>query len=226
MRPALAGPEIGVWRSLGPPDPFPMRLLLSTLALLFATTACAQDDMTDDADGADSISAFFDALPPARASDEARVSPNAYVGTTVGTTDVFVQYGRPSLRGRSYFEEGAELAPVGAVWRTGANEAPTVTFSDDVRVEDQSVPAGTYSLFTVPGADTWTVILNDTAEQWGAFRYDEAMDRIRVSVQPMVDAPMQEQFEIRFSEVTEASATMLLHWGTVAVPVEITEGSR
>lgn len=204
-----------------------MRLSSLALVLLLATTACAQDDRAADApDEANSVAAFFDALPPARASDEARVSPNAYAGTTVGTTDVFVQYGRPSLRGRTVFADGAELAPAGTVWRTGANEATTLTVSKDVTIGGERVPAGTYALFTIPGADAWTVILNDTAEQWGAFRYDESADRVRLTVEPMTEAPMQEQFEIRFQNVTEDSATMVLHWGTVGVPVEITEAGE
>ena len=161
-------------------------------------------------------------MPMMRATDEARVSPNAGVMTTVGTTNVMVHYGRPSLRDRSYFADGSELAPAGSVWRTGANEAPTITFSGPVMFGGERVPAGTYALFSIPG-DEWTVILNGTAQQWGAFRYDEAQDVTRVMAMPMTDAPMMEQFEIRFTDVSEDEATMVLHWGTVGVPVTITE---
>lgn len=188
------------------------------LAALVAPAACAQgmDDMAPDEPAA---SLFMDA--PARATDEARVSPNAYAGATIGTTDVIVQYGRPSLRGRTYFAEGADLAPTDAVWRTGANEAATITFSKDVTFGGEAVPAGTYALFTIPSDGEWTVILNDTAQQWGSFRYDEAMDRVRVMAEPMTDAPMQEQFEVRFADLTEDAGTLVLHWGTVGVPVRI-----
>jgi hypothetical protein len=201
---------------------FPFLTVLA--AVLLVPTACAQDDMADEM-GADmpGDGVFMDAPP--RASDEARPSPNAYVGTTVGTTDVLVQYGRPSLRGRSYFTDGAELAPAGEVWRTGANEAATVTFSGDVTFGGEAVPAGTYALFAIPGDGEWTVILNDVAEQWGAFRYDEAEDRVRVTAEPMTDAPMEEQFEIRFEDVSEDAAVMVLHWGTVGVPVTIATGA-
>ncbi|WP_420455561.1 DUF2911 domain-containing protein [Rubrivirga sp.] len=205
------------------------RSLPILLGLFVAVAACAQDtpmshddmdmEMSNDMETADDRAMD---MPPMRAHDEARVSPNAGVMTTVGTTNVMVHYGRPSLKGRAYFGEGAELAPAGTVWRTGANEAPTVTFSGDVMVGGEMVPAGTYALLTIPG-DEWTVILNDTAQQWGAFRYDASQDRVRVMATPMTDAPMQEQFEIRFVDVTEDSATMLLHWGTVGVPVPITE---
>ena len=194
------------------PSPTHMRLpLLTALALLLAPAAAAQMDHS-----------MGDHDMPMRAHDEARVSPNAGVMTTVGTTNVHVHYGRPSLNDRSYFADGSDLAPAGQVWRTGANEAPTITFSGDVMFGGEMVPAGTYALFSIPG-DEWTVILNNTAQQWGAFRYDAAEDRVRVMAEPMTDAPMQEQFEIRFVDVTDSSATMLLHWGTVGVPVAITE---
>ena len=160
------------------------------------------------------------AFAQARATDEARVSPNARVGTTVGTTEVDVTYGRPSLRDRAVFGDGSALAPYGEVWRTGANEAPTISFNGDVVIGGEEVPAGTYALFTVPG-DEWTVILNKVPAQWGAFRYDAGQNQAEFTAMPMMGAPMQEQFEIRFTNVDEDSATMVLHWGTVGVPVEI-----
>jgi len=201
-----------------------MRPLLITVLLAFFAVpmACAQDDMdmADDMDHSE-MAGTMD-MPPMRATDEARPSPNAGVMVTIGTTNVMVHYGRPSINGRTYFAAGATLAPAGQVWRTGANEAPTILFSKDVVFGGEEVPAGTYALFAIPG-DTWTVILNDTAEQWGAFNYDESADRVRVTATPVPDAPMEEQFEIRFEDVTASSATMVLHWGTVSVPVEIAE---
>lgn len=156
-------------------------------------------------------------LAQERANAEARSSPNAMVGQTMGTTLIEVGYSRPSVRDREIF---GELVPFGEVWRTGANEATTITFSDDVMVEGEMLAAGTYSLYTIPGAESWTLIFNNTAQQWGT-QYDEAQDALRVMVEPMTNAPMQEQFEIRFSNVTTDSATMILHWDTVGVPVQI-----
>lgn len=158
------------------------------------------------------------ALAQERANDEARPSPNATVSQTIGTTVVTVGYSRPSVNGRDVF---GGLVPYGEVWRTGANEATTISFSDDVMVEGEMLPAGTYALFTLPTEDSWTIIFNKTAQQWGAFRYDEAQDALRVTVEPMTDAPMQEQFEVRFTDVSADSATMILHWDTVGVPVQI-----
>ena len=216
----LAPAEPG-WPFLSPTAHAPMTrtLFLAALAALVAVPASAQMDHG----GMDAEHAAHD-MAPMRATDEARVSPNAGVSTTVGTTNVHVHYGRPSLRGRSYFADGSELAPAGSVWRTGANEAPTITFSGPVTFGGERVPAGTYALFSVPG-DEWTLILNGTAQQWGAFRYDEAQDVTRVTATPITDAPMMEQFEIRFTDVTEDEATLILHWGTTGVPVTITEAA-
>ena len=197
-----------------------IRSLPILFGLFVAVAACAQDPPASSGD-AMTEDAMATTAAPARANDEVRPSPNAAVSQTIGTTVVDVAYGRPSLRDRSVFTDGAELAPAGEVWRTGANEAPTFTASAPVMVEGEMLPAGTYSLFTIPGDDAWTVIFNETAQQWGAFRYDEAEDILRVTVAPMTDAPMQDQFQIRFENADADSATMLLHWGTVGVPVEV-----
>ncbi len=193
------------------------RFLLPLLGVFVAASACAQDM---DHSGADPEGT----MAPMRSTEEARVSPNAGVMTTVGTTNVMVHYGRPSLRGREAFGPGSELAPRDSVWRTGANEAPTFTASADLRVEGQVLPAGTYGLFTIPG-DEWAVIFSQNPRQWGAFRYAEAEDQLRVTVEPLAGAPMQEQFEIRFEDVNEEEATMVLHWGTTGVPVVIAEAA-
>lgn len=157
----------------------------------------------------------------ARANGEPRPSPNALVGQTVGTTEITVHYGRPSARGRLIFgtEADGALVPLGETWRTGANEATTVTVTDSVRVEGQPLAPGTYALFTVPTDGTWTVVFNRVAAQWGAFRHDPAEDALRVTVEPTREAPMQEQFEIRFADVSDTAATLILHWDRVGVPV-------
>lgn len=165
------------------------------------------------------LAAALPAVAQTRATDEPRPSPNALVGQTVGTTQIAVAYGRPSVRGRAIFGDAEALVPLGQVWRTGANEATTISVSDTVRVEGQPLAPGTYALFTIPGADAWTVIFNHTAEQWGAFRYDAGQDALRVTVEPINDAPMQEQFEIRFADVSDTAATMVLHWDRTGVPV-------
>ncbi|HMD60314.1 MAG TPA: DUF2911 domain-containing protein, partial [Opitutaceae bacterium] len=96
-------------------------------------------------------------------------SPGATTKQRVGLTDIEVVYSRPSMRGREVF---GGLVPYGEVWRTGANNATRISFSTPVKLEGTPVAAGTYELFTIPGKDEWTVILQKAAKQWGAYAYD------------------------------------------------------
>ncbi|MDZ7716904.1 MAG: DUF2911 domain-containing protein [Balneolaceae bacterium] len=159
-----------------------------------------------------------------RSNESARPSPNASVSQTIGTTQVTVTYGRPGIKGRTYFGEGSALAQIGSVWRTGANESAAISFSDDVMVGGKEVAAGTYSLYTIPGEEEWTIIINNKLS-WGT-QYDEAEDEIRVKTS-VVDnnAPMQEWFQISFDTLSDTKAHMNLHWGTtkVAVPITVAE---
>jgi hypothetical protein len=155
-----------------------------------------------------------------RGNDEARSSPNAMVGQTIGTTIVTVGYSRPSVRDREIF---GDLVPYDAVWRTGANEATTITFSDDVTVEGQPLSAGTYGLFTIPGEDEWTVIFNEMSEQWGAGDYDAARDALRVMVEAD-EVDDTEMMTFSFEEVGEAMGTLVLRWDETAIALTIGAG--
>jgi hypothetical protein len=146
-----------------------------------------------------------------------RVSPAAQIEQTVGLTEIAITYSRPSVREREVF---GELEPYGKVWRTGANEASTFSTSTDINVEGKPLAAGTYALFTIPGKDSWTVIFNKEAKQWGAFKYEEEKDALRIKVKPQA-AKHQEQFQISFSQVDLGSATVLLHWQETQVPFQI-----
>jgi len=153
-----------------------------------------------------------------RGNEEPRVSPNASVSQTIGTTEVTVTYGRPSVKGRQVF---GGLEPYGQVWRTGANEATTITFSDDVLIEGQELEAGTYGLFTIPPKEgDWTVIFNNVPNQWGAFDYDSSEDALRVNVSAE-EAPHMEQLMFYFEDISENSGTCVMHWADVKVPFTI-----
>ncbi|MDX1638240.1 MAG: DUF2911 domain-containing protein [Balneolaceae bacterium] len=154
-------------------------------------------------------------------ANEARVSPNASVSQSIGTTNVTILYGRPSVKGRNVF---GGLEPYGEVWRTGANEATTITFSDDVLIEGEKLEAGTYGLFTVPGKEDWVVIFNNVPNQWGAFDYDSSEDALRVRVEPEQGRPM-EQLMFYFEDVTTSSGTAVMHWSEVKVPFTIEPAS-
>ena len=130
---------------------------------------------------------------------------------------VRIIYGRPQLKNRSL----AELAPTGEVWRTGANEATEVTFYKDVNFGGKDIKAGSYSLFTIPGEEEWTVILNKNLNQWGSYFYDESADVARVTVPNGSDSSSLEEFSIAFKEV-EDGAHMIMGWDKTRVAVPIT----
>jgi hypothetical protein len=170
-----------------------------------------------------SLGALFLAVAgPAHAQERGaavpRVSPNATVSQTVGVTTVEITYGRPSVQGRDIF---GGLVPFGEVWRTGANEATTLSVSTPVRIQGERLAAGTYGLFSIPGPDAWTLIFNAEANQWGAYNYDSGRDVLRVEATPQ-PADAREMMTFSFEGVTDTSATAVLHWAETRVPFSIT----
>ena len=154
----------------------------------------------------------------------ARVSPAATVQQTLGNTDIKVAYSRPAVKGRGIW---GKLVPFNEVWRAGANEATTVSFSDDVLVDGKKLAAGTYGFFLLPTADKWTFIFNSTAKQWGAFTYDKTKDVLRVDVVPEA-SPDQEWLEYAINPVKSDAGMLGLAWekksGWVSVVVDTTPG--
>jgi hypothetical protein len=146
-----------------------------------------------------------------------RPSPKGVVTQTVGLTDVTITYSRPGVKGRVIW---GDLVPYDKVWRTGANEATTIALSQDVTINGKPLPAGTYSLHTIPGKTAWTIIFNKKAEQWGSYEYDAAQDALRVQVTP-VAGPQQEWMEFSFPEVSTDAATVELAWEKLRVPFKI-----
>jgi tetratricopeptide (TPR) repeat protein len=139
-------------------------------------------------------------------------SPAATVMQTIGVTDITVKYSRPAMKGREIF---GKLVPYGQFWRTGANQATAIEFSTDVMLEDKNVPAGKYFLYSIPNADSWTVIINKTAAT-APEQYKEADDVARVTVKPTA-APTTESFMIGFSTITDSTATLDIMWDKVKV---------
>ena len=160
-------------------------------------------------------------LPAARLAAQPpgppRASPQSTVSQVIGVSEISISYSRPSVREGTIW---GDLVPFGEVWQTGANEASTVTFSDDVKVEGRRLAAGTYGLFTIPGKDEWVVAFNRVVEQWGASNYDSTQDVLRVAVKPRV-APHQETFQISFPEVGIDTALVSLHWGSLEIPFSV-----
>jgi hypothetical protein len=146
-----------------------------------------------------------------------RLSAVAISRTMVGDTYVKVVYGQPLKKGRVIF---GELEPYGKVWRTGANESTEITFSTDVTFGGTRVSAGTYSLFTIPNKDSWTIILNRALGQSGAFQYDESKDVVRFEAPVKASQKMYEAFTISFTEA-EGGTDLHMMWDLVHITAPI-----
>jgi hypothetical protein len=182
-------------------------------ALLPLAVACAGAETASDTTAAavDSTAAGAAAgadaaQPPASPRDTAR-------GTVAGV-DVMVDYGRPSKRGRTIFAADG-LVPYGRVWRTGANEATTLVTSGPLTIGGTQVPAGTYTLYTVPDASAWQLVINRQTGQWGT-EYDQGQDLARVPMQVTTLAAPVEQFEIAVE-----NGALVLRWDTTQASVAL-----
>jgi DUF2911 family protein len=143
-------------------------------------------------------------------TQEARKSPHETVSVTLNGKKISISYGRPYLHGRKAI--GGSLVPYGQVWRTGADEATKLTTDADLTIGTLKVPKGSYALFTVPGKDHWSLVVNKTANQWGAFKYDESQDLGRTDLKlEQLSSPV-EQFTIGLTKKSENEAALTLSW--------------
>ncbi len=145
-------------------------------------------------------------------------SPTQTIIQDFGLGKITITYSRPNVKGRMIF---GGINPYGQVWRTGANAATTITFSENVIMEGNKVPAGTYALFTIPDTAEWTVILNKTAKQWGAYSYKQADDLLRFKVKPIHLEEKRETFTIQFANETTQSSDLHLVWDHTGVYIHL-----
>jgi hypothetical protein len=145
------------------------------------------------------------------------LSPGAKVVQTAGLTDITVDYSSPAVKGRKIF---GGLLPFDQLWRAGANHATTITFSQPVVIDGKDVPAGAYSFFTIPGAKSWTLILNKTVDLWGTNDYSKDADVLRMTVTPTA-IPSREHLVYLVTNFTNESANIDLEWDTVRVTLPV-----
>lgn len=145
-------------------------------------------------------------------------SPACTLKQRIGLMDIEIEYSRPSMKGRDIF---GGIVPYGQVWRTGANQATKITFSTAVKINGMDIPAGSYALFTIPGENEWTIILNKNASQFGAFQYDAKDDLVRFKVAPVTLTENIETFTIEFNHIRDESAMLNLIWAKTVVPLKI-----
>ena len=128
-----------------------------------------------------------------------------------------VIYSRPKMNGREVF---GKLVPYGEVWRTGANEATELQIYNDMTIGGQTIPAGTYSLFTIPEKNEWTIILNKAQHQWGAYNYDADKDLLRIKAPARKAAAPIEDLSIAFQPI-EGGANLLMGWENTYVELPL-----
>jgi hypothetical protein len=176
-----------------PGESMQKRIALPTLLILFATAAFAQ-------------------MGESRPSPAASTTCDLGGGKTIKTN-----YSSPRMKGRKIY---GGLVPFGEVWRTGANEATTFVTSADVRVGGKTVPAGSYTIFTVPTADKWTLIINKTTGEWGIpYKYESAeLGRVDMKVSKL-PAPL-ENFTISYDKSPDG-CTLRVDWETTRASVGI-----
>ncbi len=146
-----------------------------------------------------------------------RVSQHATVSQRIGVVDITIDYHRPLVNGREIW--GA-LVPYNGVWRAGANENTTISFSHTVKIDGKNVPAGTYGLHMIPTENQWEIILNKDFRAWGSFFYKEENDLMRFSAAPKA-TDFTELLTFSFDEVTPNSTTAVLRWEKLKVPFTI-----
>lgn len=160
-------------------------------------------------------------LNTAKAQDFPKVDVSTMDAVIVRTDDaqsfMRIIYSRPQKKGRDVF---GKLVPYGKVWRTGANEATEITFYKDVMFGDKSVEAGTYTFFTIPNKDKWTVILNKEINLWGAYQHDKSKDIARFEVEPKPTAASVETFSITTKKADEGYH-LLLGWDDTYIEIPV-----
>ncbi|MGC1451292.1 MAG: DUF2911 domain-containing protein [Candidatus Sulfotelmatobacter sp.] len=149
--------------------------------------------------------------------DLPRQSQHALVMQRIGITDITVNYHRPLANGRQIW---GKVVPYGQVWRAGANENTTITFSDPVTIEGQPLDKGTYGLHMIPGENQWTVIFSKNSTDWGSFTYKQEEDALRVNVKPQT-AEAYNALAYDFDDVKPDSTVVTMRWDKVAVPFKV-----
>lgn len=145
-------------------------------------------------------------------------SPTQTIKQDFGLSSIELSYSRPGVKGRKIF---GDLVPYGKVWRTGANNATTINFGEEVMIGGTKVPAGTYGLLTIPDANEWTIIISKQTNVTSPTDYKQDQDVVRVKVKPTTHKEPIETFTMQFANIKPSTTDLLLRWDntTVALPI-------
>ena len=146
-----------------------------------------------------------------------RISPLALAATRYKDAYLKITYSQPQKRDREIF---GKLVPYDQVWRLGANEATEITLTRDMIINNVLVKAGTYSLFAIPKADKWTIILNTETGLWGAYNYNSKFDLFRFEVPVQTNDPVIEAFTIALNQKNEL-ADLLIMWDNIKLTIPL-----
>lgn len=149
-------------------------------------------------------------------------SPTETISQDFGLGKIMVTYSRPGIKNRTVFMQNSDLAPLGKLWRTGANAATKITFTDKVTIGGKDIDTGTYVLYTIPGKNQWEIILNKGLKNWGSDGYLESDDVVRFKVPVTEIKPFVESFTMQVANVKYQNCELQMSWGTTLVSIPIT----
>lgn len=152
-------------------------------------------------------------------------SSTTKIEQSIGIKNAILVYQRPNVNNRIIF---GGLVPYDQVWRTGANGIPVLTLEEDVKIAGNTVPAGSYGLFTIPTKGDWTIILSKNIEQWGSYQYKESEDFLRFQTKSSKLSNKIETFTIAFEDVTPTGANLTLAWEKtkVSFPIAVDQSAE
>ncbi len=147
------------------------------------------------------------------------LSPIQTLTQDFGMGSIEIKYSRPSARGRKVF---GDLLPYGELWRTGANGATTIKFTDQVMINDKTIDTGTYAIYTIPGEKKWTFILNKGITNWGTGDYKEADDILRFSADNVKLKAPKETFTMQIANITTQTCELHIMWekSSIVIPIK------
>jgi hypothetical protein len=148
---------------------------------------------------------------------EPRISPHLKTEVELNGRSITISYGSPRMRGRTIM---GQLVPYGQVWRTGADEATSLKTAVDLEIGGTKVPAGSYTIYTLPSAGAWKLIINKQTGQWGT-EYDESQDLARIDLSKAALSSPLEEFTIKFQKTGPEQATLVLEWETIRLSVPV-----
>ena len=150
--------------------------------------------------------------------DTTKKSVPSEIKKQIGNTEVQINYHAPAVRGRTIW---GGLVPYDEVWVTGAHQATTLEVGKDFQVGNKQVPAGKYAIFTIPGKEEWTVIINKNWNQHLADDYSQNEDVVRIKVKPLVTQEVTERLKYEIVEIGERTANIIISWEKLQVPFSI-----